>query len=110
MTTRALDDYGFIAAMYELDLTTEHAHPLKCSTLRDHLVLFHISKGDRCGGGGEIFQVSDPAGRDGDKDGLEAWVCHEGAHEVCCIICDFRLLISIRDLAELGPGSAVCGD
>ena len=42
VATRALDDDSFVSAVDKLDLAAEHAHSLKCSTLRDGLVLFDI--------------------------------------------------------------------
>ena len=93
--------------MYKLDLATEHAHSLKCSTLGDCLVLFDIRKRDGRSGSGEVFWIAYPARQDGNEYRLETGVRREGAQEVGGIVSDVRLLVPVGDLTKLGPGPSV---
>ena len=93
----------FVPAVNELDLTTEHAHSLKCGTLRDRLVLFDICERDRRRAHFSVLWFPYPARPNSKEDRLETRVGDERVVKVVTGVYNAIFIVD-GNLSELRPG------
>ena len=93
----------FVPAVNELDLMTEHAHSLKCGTLRDRLVLFDICERDRRHVCFSVLWFPYPARPNSKEDRLETRIGDERVVKVVAGVYNAIFIVD-GNLSELRPG------